>query len=96
MSHDPSAEKISTRAITAGRPPRSADSELYASISLNSTYTAGGPLGYGRYGNHTWSQTEQAISALEGGQTLIFSSGMAAISAAFSLLPNGSSAVASH
>lgn len=96
MSFDPSAEKISTRAITAGRPPRSADSELNASISLNSTYTAGGPLGYGRYGNHTWSQTEQAISALEGGQSLIFSSGMAAISAVFSLLPHGSTVVASN
>lgn len=96
MSHDLSSEKPSTRAITAGRPVRQADSELNASISLNSTFTAGGPIGYGRYGNQTWSQTESAISALEGGRTLIFSSGMAAISAAFSILPLGSTVVASN
>lgn len=96
MSHDPTTEKIFTRAITAGRPARGADSELNASISLNSTFTAGGPLGYGRYGNQTWSQTESAISALEGGQTLIYSSGMAAISAAFSIFPHGSTVVASN
>ena len=96
MSHDPSGEKFSTRAITAGRPQRHADSELNEPISLNSTFTAGGPIGYGRYGNQTWSQTESAISALEGGKTLIFSSGMAAISAAFSILPQGSTVVASN
>ena len=96
MSHDLSSEKPSTRAITAGRPVRQADSELNASISLNSTFTAGGPIGYGRYGNQTWSQTESAISALEGGRTLIFSSGMAAISTAFSILPLGSTVVASN
>ncbi|MFM9151541.1 MAG: trans-sulfuration enzyme family protein [Candidatus Planktophila sp.] len=96
MSHDLSSEKPSTRAITAGRPVRQADSELNASISLNSTFTAGGPIGYGRYGNQTWSQTESAIAALEGGRTLIFSSGMAAISAALSILPLGSTVVASN
>jgi cystathionine gamma-synthase len=96
MSHDPSTEALSTRAITAGRPQRAGDSPLNAPISLNSTFTAGGPIGYGRYGNETWSATESAISALEGGSSLIFSSGMAAITAAFSILPWGASVVASH
>ena len=96
MSHDPSKEALSTRAITAGRPQRAGDSPLNAPISLNSTFTAGGPIGYGRYGNETWSATESAISAFEGGSSLIFSSGMAAISAAFSILPWGASVVASH
>ena len=96
MSHDPSKEALSTRAITAGRPQRTGDSPLNAPISLNSTFTAGGPIGYGRYGNETWSATESAISAFEGGSSLIFSSGMAAITAAFSILPWGASVVASH
>lgn len=96
MSHDASKENISTRAITAGRPPRAGDSPLNAPISLNSTFTAGGPIGYGRYGNETWSATESAISALEGGRSLIFSSGMAAITAAYSILPWGARVVASH
>ena len=96
MSHDPSKEALSTRAITAGRPQRAGDSPLNAPISLNSTFTAGGSIGYGRYGNETWSATESAISAFEGGSSLIFSSGMAAITAAFSILPWGASVVASH
>jgi len=96
MSHEASHEKLSTRAITSGRPKRDADSPLNEMISLNSTFTAGGPIGYGRYGNQSWSATESAISALEGGETLIFSSGMAAIAAAFSTLKHGAHVVASN
>lgn len=84
-----------TLAITAGRPEVAPDSGLNAPISLNATYVAGGPIGYGRYGNETWSALESAISALEGGMTLAFSSGMAAIGSVFSLLPVGAVVVAS-
>ena len=84
-----------TRAITAGRPERAAGSGLNPAISLNSTFAAGG-IGYGRFGNETWSALESAISSLEGAEsTLVFSSGMAAISAVFSLLPHGAPVVAS-
>ena len=65
-------------------------------IIFSSTYHAGGPVGYGRYGNESWSALEAAISELEGGQTLSFSSGMAAISAVFSILPIGAPVVASN
>jgi cystathionine gamma-synthase len=65
-------------------------------IVFSSTYHAGGPVGYGRYGNESWSALESAISELEGGQTLSFSSGMAAISAVFSILPIGAPVVASN
>jgi cystathionine gamma-synthase len=85
-----------TLAITAGRPEVGADSALNAPISLNSTFVAGGPVGYGRYGNETWLALEEAISALEGGETLTYSSGMAAISAVFSTLPVGAKVVASN
>ena len=85
-----------TAAITAGRPARSAGAPLNTGISLNSTFTAGGEIGYGRFGNETWHALEDAITSLEhGDSTLAFSSGMAAISAVFSLLPHGAPVVAS-
>ncbi len=93
-SKDPK-HRPETIAITAGRPEVGADSALNQPISLNSTFVAGGAIGYGRYGNETWTALEEAISALEGGKTLSYSSGMAAISAVFSTLPAGAKVVAS-
>ncbi len=81
--------------VAAGRPPITADGELNPSISLNSTFHAPNEVGYGRYGNPTWSALEDAISALEGGRTLVFGSGMAAISAVFNILPRGAVVTAS-
>ena len=85
-----------TSAITAGRPEVAPDASLNPPLIFSSTYHAGGPVGYGRYGNESWSALEAAISELEGGQTLSFSSGMAAISAVFSILPIGAPVVASN
>jgi cystathionine gamma-synthase len=85
-----------TSAITAGRPEVAPDASLNPPLVFSSTYHAGGPIGYGRYGNESWTALESAISELEGGQTLSFSSGMAAISAAFSILPIGAPVVASN
>jgi cystathionine gamma-synthase len=85
-----------TSAITAGRPEVAPDASLNPPLVFSSTYHAGGPVGYGRYGNESWSALEAAISELEGGQTLSFSSGMAAISAVFSILPIGAPVVASN
>ncbi|CAB4695179.1 unannotated protein [freshwater metagenome] len=90
------SKKFETRAITAGRPPVEPDAPLNPPIDLTSTFHSGGPIGYGRYGNQTWTALEEAISELEGGQTLAFSSGMAAISAVFSILPIGAPIVASN
>jgi cystathionine gamma-synthase len=42
-----------TIAVTAGRPAVGPDSSLNHPISLNSTFVAGGAVGYGRYGNET-------------------------------------------
>jgi cystathionine gamma-synthase len=85
-----------TSAITAGRPDATPDASLNPPLIFSSTYHAGGPVGYGRYGNESWSALEAAIGELEGGKTLSFSSGMAAISAVFSLLPIGAPVVASN
>ena len=85
-----------TFAISAGRPAAEPGAPMNESISLKSTFTAGGQIGYGRFGNDTWRALEDAITALEhGDSTLSFSSGMAAISAVFSLLPHGAPVVAS-
>jgi cystathionine gamma-synthase len=91
MNHHPE-----TSAITAGRPEAAPDASMNPPIIVSSTYHAGGPVGYGRYGNESWSALEAAISELEGGQTLSVSSGMAAISAVFSILPIGAPVVASN
>ncbi len=86
-----------TLAISSGRPVHQAGEGINIPISLNSTFVAGGPINYGRTGNETWQPLEEAISALEEAtSTLLFSSGMAAITAAFSLLPHGAPVVASH
>ena len=85
-----------TSAITAGRPEAAPDASLNPPIVLSSTFHAGGPVGYGRYGNESWSALETAIGELEGGATLSFSSGMAAINTVFSILPIGAPVVASN
>jgi cystathionine gamma-synthase len=98
MSQNIDWNKLATESqvVAAGRPEKKPDGALNPPIALNSTFHEGGPIGYGRYGNEAWSALEEAISILEGGQTLIFSSGMAAISAALSLLPPGSTIIAAE
>lgn len=85
-----------TNAISGGRPGRYPDSPLNIPVSLNSTYTAGGEWGYGRYGNDSCNALEDTVSLLEGGKTLAFTSGMSAISSLFSTIPVGSIVVASN
>jgi len=81
-----------TVAVVAGRPPRAPDAELNVGVSLSATYVGGGAmgsgeLGYGRFGNPTWTALEEALGRLEGGHALSFASGMAAVGAALHLLP---------
>jgi cystathionine gamma-synthase len=94
--HDWKKFTTETQVVAAGRPEKKPDGALNPAIALNSTFHEGGPIGYGRYGNEAWSALEEAISVLEGGKTLIFSSGMAAISSAYSLLPQGAVIVAAE
>ena len=91
MNHEPlDGLSVESRIVAAGRPARTEDAMVNVPISLNSTYVAPGETGYGRFGNETWSALEAGISAMEGGQTLVFASGMAAMAAVFNLLPKGS------
>ena len=85
---------LATLAVTAGRPPVRPDEPLNPPVVLSSTYHAGGEVGYGRYGNPTWSAFEDAVGALEGGRALAFASGIAALSAVLGTLAHGSTVVA--
>ncbi len=91
---DPNALAAATRAVHAGRPSSDPDQPLNAPVTFASTYRAGGDLEYGRYGNPTWSAFEEAVGSLEGGQALAFASGLAAVSAVLSLLPEQAIVVA--
>jgi cystathionine gamma-synthase len=74
MSSEVDLSKLTTetQVVAAGRPTKQPDGALNPPIALNSTFHEGGPIGYGRYGNETWSALEDAISILEGGKSLIF------------------------
>jgi cystathionine gamma-synthase len=64
-------------------------------VELTSTYAVEPDrVGYGRNENATWGAFEEAIGALEGGTALVWGSGMAAISAALTLLPGEGAVVA--
>lgn len=94
--HSLDSLSLESRLVAAARPDRLSDAGVNLPIELNSTFLAPGATGYGRFGNKTWSALESAIESLEGGATLAFSSGVAAISALFSILPRGAVITASH
>jgi len=85
MATDPS-HKLSTIAVTAGRPERTPDAPLNTPITMAATYVAGGDVEYGRYGNPTWTALEDALGALEGGRCLTFASGLAAVATVLDLV----------
>ncbi len=75
-----------TRVVTLGRQARRPGAGVNAPLELSSTYIADGPVNYARAGNPTWSAFEEALGSLEGGDALVFASGMGAVSAALSLV----------
>jgi cystathionine gamma-synthase len=90
--------RAETLAVAAGRPPRVVDAPLNTPPTFAATYIGThqpghGDLGYGRYGNPSWSALEEAIGALEGGRALTYASGMAAAHAVLELLPSGGTIV---
>jgi cystathionine gamma-synthase len=84
-----------SQVVASGRPGRTKDASLNPNIELSATFHAGGDIGYGRFGNASWKALEEAIELIEGGKTILFSSGLAAISAIFKTVPNGSVIVTS-
>ncbi len=77
-----------TLAVVLGRDPVPGG-PFNVPPTFASTYRDGGPLGYGRWGNPTWSAFEATLGALEGGYCVSFASGLAAVSALLASLPIG-------
>src|SRR5918996_1808336 len=76
----------STRAVHAGLPAAGQGEPLLSGPVLAAPYHLRGPkdaspYGYGRDANPTWTALERALGELEGGEAVVFASGMAAISA---------------
>ena len=76
----------STRAIHAGLPEPAQGAPLLPGPVLAAPYHLRGevdaaPYGYGRDENPTWTNLERAIGELDGGEAVVFASGMAAVAA---------------
>jgi cystathionine gamma-lyase len=77
-----------TRVNRAGLPPVSQGEPFLPGPTFSAPYHTAGdpsevPFVYGRFHNPTWTHFERALSELEGGNALVFGSGMAAITAVF-------------
>lgn len=79
--------------VTAGRGVAPGE-PLNVPLVPASNFVLGAELEYARgEGTPTWHALEELIGGLEGGRTLSFSSGMAAVAAVFDLLPVGATVV---
>ncbi len=75
-----------TRVVHAGLPaPSQRQPFLPGPMFAGTFHLAGDPASsaynYGRYNNPTWTSFEQALGELEGGEAVVFASGMAATAA---------------
>jgi cystathionine gamma-lyase len=80
--------KDSTRVVRAGLPPPAQGEPFLPGPVFAAPYhAAGDPAGvassYGRLHNPTWAHFEAALGELEGGEAVVFGSGMAAVAAVF-------------
>jgi cystathionine gamma-lyase len=81
--------RASTRAVRAGLPEGQAGEPFLPGPTFAAPFHLPGdpaesPYVYGRYGNPTWEAYERALGELEGGEAVVFASGMAAITAVMS------------
>ncbi len=81
-----------TLAVVAGRAP-APGGPFNVPPTFASTYRDGGEIGYGRWGNPTWSAFEETLGELEGGHCVSFASGLAAVSALLASLAIGTTVV---
>jgi cystathionine gamma-lyase len=76
----------STRTIHAGVPEGEQGAPLLPGPTLAAPFHLRGdadasPYGYGRDANPTWTHLENALGELDGGESVVFASGMAAVTA---------------
>ena len=76
----------STRSVHAGVPPGEQGAPLLPGPVLAAPYhlrgrADGAEYGYGRDANPSWTQLERALGELDGGESVLFASGMAAVAA---------------
>jgi cystathionine gamma-lyase len=86
-----------TRVVRAGRPEPEQGEPFLPGPTFAAPYHLRGDPGevdyvYGRYGNPSWTAYERALGELEGGEAVLFASGMAAVAAVLltALKPGGS------
>jgi len=84
----------STRVVSSGRPAAQPNNPVNPPIVPASTFHAGGETEYGRENNPTASALEVALGDLDGGDAIVFSSGMAAANALMDLWPIGTRVIA--
>lgn len=70
-----------TVAVTVGRPPHTPDAPLNEPVEFASALAAGGDIEYTRHDARNSRAFEQVLGALEGGEAILFASGMAAVTA---------------
>lgn len=86
--------RIESLVVGLGRPERGPDAPLNTPIVPASSFHAGGPMGYAREDAPTSRALEDALGVLEGGEAVVFASGMAAANAVMDLVPAGGLVVA--
>lgn len=94
-SSSPTPLHPSTIAVSAGRPTPGPGTPVNPPVVLSSTYVSTGvpspnEMLYTRWDTETWQPFEDAVAQLEASQLpgLVYSSGMAAISAVLALVPD--------
>lgn len=78
----------STKVVRAGIPEHEQGQPFLPGPTFAGVYHAAGdpkesPYTYGRFHNPTWTLFEKALTELEGGSSVVFPSGMAAVAAVF-------------
>ena len=82
-----------TRCVQGGAGPEELGAPMYPGPVLSATYHLGLPDDptppdfYGRASNPTWRALEAAVGDLDGGECVVFASGMAAVAAVLRLRP---------